>query len=187
MLVLTGSPRVADGGMTTTAQTIRVQPGHRRRGRRRQCEEHVLGSESAAGWRNARLLGPDPCSEPEYDGASFARRWQCTRGHARLWQNSNVVEAPTLQFDRDHRSLVAEGSSSQSVKTVLVQVEKNGKATPVVITSAHLTYNDAERKILLDGGVIAKGFGRHDDGPANDDISGSAQPGARRVKFRRIG
>jgi len=101
-------------------------------------------------------------------------------GDARLWQNANVVEAPTLQFDRDHRSLVAQamgqdsvgtglrpvraGQSpaptqplAQPVSTVLVQVDKSGKATPVTITSARLNYADAERKIFLDGGVTAKG------------------------------
>ena len=75
-----------------------------------------------------------------------------------------------LQFDRDKRSLVAEGlasssaqiaswqnSTEQPVSTVLVQVDKTGKATPVKITSGRLTYIDAERKILLDGGVTAKG------------------------------
>jgi lipopolysaccharide export system protein LptA len=92
-------------------------------------------------------------------------------GDARLWQNANVVEAPTLQFDRDHRSLVAQGEISvgtglrptptpaltQPVSTVLVQVDKSGKVTPVHITSARLNYADAERRIFLDGGVIAKG------------------------------
>ena len=79
-------------------------------------------------------------------------------GNARLWQNSNVVEAPTLQFDRDRRSLVAQGSSTQSVKTVLVQVDsKTGKVAPVTITSARLTYTDNERKAFFEGGVTAKG------------------------------
>jgi len=40
---------------------------------------------------------------------------------------------------------------------VLVQVDKSGKATPVTITSGHLKYADAERRIFLDGGVTAKG------------------------------
>jgi lipopolysaccharide export system protein LptA len=83
-----------------------------------------------------------------------------------LWQNANVVQAPTLQFDRDHRSLIAQGMGqspaptqtlAQPVSTVLVQVDKSGKATPVHITSARLNYTDAERRILLDGGVTAKG------------------------------
>jgi lipopolysaccharide export system protein LptA len=89
-------------------------------------------------------------------------------GDARLWQNANIVEAPTLQFDRDHRSLVAQGAAKSSdkssdksavpqpVSTVLVQVDKTGKVTPVHITSAHLTYTDLERKVFLDGGVTAK-------------------------------
>ncbi len=46
---------------------------------------------------------------------------------------------------------------AQAVSTVLVQVDKSGKATPVTITSARLNYADAERKILLDGGVTVKG------------------------------
>jgi lipopolysaccharide export system protein LptA len=78
-------------------------------------------------------------------------------GDARLWQNANVVEAPTLQFDRDHRSLVAQATPTQPVSTVLVQVDKSGKVTPVHITSARLNYADEERRIFLDGGVIAKG------------------------------
>jgi lipopolysaccharide export system protein LptA len=102
-------------------------------------------------------------------------------GDARLWQNANVVEAPRLQFDRDHRSLLAEGvgtglrpvragqspattqalaptqALAQPVSTVLVQVDKSGKATPVRITSARLNYADSERKIVLGGGVTAKG------------------------------
>jgi len=78
-------------------------------------------------------------------------------GDARLWQNANVVEAPSLEFDRDKRSLVAQGTAAQAVSTVLVQVDKTGKVTPVAITSAHLKYADAARKVLLDGGVTAKG------------------------------
>jgi lipopolysaccharide export system protein LptA len=46
---------------------------------------------------------------------------------------------------------------AQPVSTVLVQMDKNGKATPVHITSARLTYTDAERKIFFDGGVTARG------------------------------
>jgi lipopolysaccharide export system protein LptA len=78
-------------------------------------------------------------------------------GNARLWQNANVVESPTIQFDREHRSLVAQGTEAHPVSTVLVQADKSGKATPVTITSPRLAYNDSERKIVLDGGVTAKG------------------------------
>src|SRR5216684_3387263 len=179
LLVLRGSPRVVDNGMTTTAQTIRMN--------------RTTGDAAAEG--NVKSTYSDLKAQP--DGGMLAsadpihvssRSMTAHRspalavytGDARLWQNANVVEAPTLQFDRDHRSLVAQGMGqdsvgtglrpvragqspaptqtiAQPVSTVLVQVDKSGKATPVTITSARLNYADAERKIFLDGGVTAKG------------------------------
>ena len=167
MVVLTGSPRAVDGGMTTTAQTIRIN--------------RATGDAIADG--NVKSTYSD--LKPQPDGAMLAasdpihvtsRSMTAHRssaialytGDARLWQNANIVEAPTLQFDRDHRSLLAQGSlqtsmqasakdgAPQPVSTVLVQVDKTGKVTPVHITSAHLTYTDLERKVFLDGGVTAK-------------------------------
>ncbi len=111
MLVLTGSPRVVDGGMTTTAQTIRMN--------------RTTGDALAEG--NVKSTYSDLKAQP--DGGMLAssdpihvisRTMTAHRspaiavytGDARLWQNANVVEAPTLQFDRDHRSLVAQGEIS---------------------------------------------------------------------------
>ncbi len=160
MLVLSGAPRVVDNGMTTTAQTIRMN--------------RVTGDAIAEG--NVKSTYSDLKAQP--DGGMLAasdpihvtsRSMTAHRspavavynGDARLWQDASVVEAPTLQFDRDQRALfaqgVAQGTSAQPVSTVLVQVDKSGKATPVHITSARLNYTDAERRIVLDGGVTAKG------------------------------
>jgi lipopolysaccharide export system protein LptA len=161
LLVLSGSPRVVDNGMTTTAQTIRMN--------------RTTGDAIAEG--NVKSTYSDLKAQP--DGGMLAssdpihvssRSMTAHRspavavytGDARLWQNANIVEAPTLQFDRDHRSLVAQGlaqgtTSAQPVSTVLVQADKSGKVTPVNITSARLHYADAERRIVLDGGVTAKG------------------------------
>ncbi len=160
LLVLSESPRVVDNGMTTTARTIRMN--------------RTTGDAVAEG--NVKSTYSDLKAQP--DGGILAsadpihvtsRSMTAHRspavavytGDARLWQNANVVEAPTLQFDRDHRSLIAQGIAqgtlSQPVSTVLVQVDKSGKATPVTITSGHLKYADAERRIFLDGGVTAKG------------------------------
>ena len=165
-VVLTGSPRVQDGGMATTAQTIRIN--------------RATGDAFAEG--NVKSTYSDLKAQP--DGALLAssdpihvtsRNMTAHRspavalytGDARLWQNANVVEAPRLQFDRDRRSIVAEREASSStqqaaatqdqpVSTVLVQVDKTGKATPVHITSARLNYSDVARKIFLDGGVTVK-------------------------------
>ena len=106
-------------------------------------------------------------------------------GNARLWQDANLIEAPSIQFDRDHRSLVAQGTAAHPVSTVLVQeklgqpgqeseeskskkarvreehkakqksAEDLGEASPITITSARLTYADADRRAHYDGGVTA--------------------------------
>jgi lipopolysaccharide export system protein LptA len=156
LLVLTGSPRVVDGGMTTTAQTIRFN---------RVTGDAIADTNVKTAYSD---LKPQPngallaSSDPIHvvSRTMTAHRSSANAvytGNARLWQNSNVVEAPTIQFDRDHRSVVAEGNATQTVKTVVVDADSNGKVTPVTINSAHLNYVDADRKIFLTGGVTAKG------------------------------
>jgi lipopolysaccharide export system protein LptA len=156
MLVLSGSPRVVDTGMTTTAETIRVN---------RVTGDAVAEGAVKSSYSDLKaqpdggmLASSDPIhvtsrSMTAHRSPSIA----VYSGDARLWQNANLIEAPTLQFDRDKRSLMAQASSTQAVSTVLAQVDKNGKVTPVRITSAHLDYADAERKLFLNGGVTAKG------------------------------
>src|ERR1700674_796320 len=160
LLVLSESPRVVDNGMTTTARTIRMN----RTTGDAIAEGNVKStySDLKAQPDGGMLASSDPIHVTSH--TMTAHRLPAVAvysGDARLWQNANVVEAPTLQFDRDHRSLIAQagaqGSIAQAVSTVLVQVDKSGKANPVTITSARLNYADAERKIFLDGGVTAKG------------------------------
>jgi lipopolysaccharide export system protein LptA len=159
MVVLTGSPRVVDGGMTTTAKTVRMN--------------RATGDAAAEG--NVKSTYNDLKAQP--DGALLAssdpihvtsRSMTAHRassiavytGDARLWQDANIVEAPTLEFDRDHRSLFAygdpKGTVLQPVSTVLVQVDKAGNATPVRVNSERLRYTDSERKAFFDGGVTAR-------------------------------
>ncbi len=167
VLQLTGSPRIVDNGLTTNAQSMRMN--------------RVTGEAVADG--NVKSTYSDLKAQPDGGMLSSSDPIHVTSrtmtahrasgialysGNARLWQNANVVQAPTIEFDRDHRSLVAqagvaEGQSSertktaQPVSTVLVQVDKKGNANPVNITSNRLAYTDAERKIFLNGGVTAKG------------------------------
>ncbi len=156
MLSLTGAPRVVDAGMTTTAQTIRV---NRATGdASAQGNVKCTYSELKAQPQGAMLASSDPIHVTSHSmTAHRSPPIAVYTGDARLWQNANVVEAPSLQFDRDQRSLVAQGTASQPVTTVLVQLDKAGKATPVSITSSRLNYVDANRQILLEGGVTAKG------------------------------
>ena len=182
--VLTGSPRVVDGGMTTTAQTIRMN----RATGDALAEGNVKStySDLKAQPDGAMLASSDPIHVTSRSmTASRSTAIAVYTGDARLWQDANIVEAPTLQFDREHRTIFAQGFAqgvgqrevsvetglrpvragqspaptqalAQPVSTVLVQVDKNGAVTPLRITSARLNYADAERRIFLDGGVTTK-------------------------------
>ena len=156
MLVLTGSPRVVDTGMATTAQTIRVN----RATGDAVAEGNVKSSysELKAQPDGGMLASSDPIHVTSRNmTAHHSPSIAVYSGDARLWQNANLIEGPTLQFDRDKRSLVAQASATQAVSTVLAQVDKSGKVSPVRIMSAHLDYADADRKMFLNGGVTVKG------------------------------
>ena len=154
MLVLSGSPRVVDTGMTTTARTMRLN---------RATGEAVAEGDVKSTYSQ---LKPDPggallaSSDPIH---VTSRMMNATRspgvavysGTARLWQDANIIEAPSIQFDRDGRSVLAQGNG-QPVSTVLVSIDKSGKATPVAITCARLTYTDSQRQIKCEGGATAK-------------------------------
>ena len=180
LAVLTGSPRVVDGGMTTTAQTIRMN----RATGDAIAEDNVKStySDLKAQPEGGMLASSDPIHVTSRSmTANRSTAIAVYTGDARLWQDANVVEAPTLQFDRDHRTIFAQGvgqgevsvgtglrpvragqspaptqAPAQPVSTVLVQVDKNGTVTPLRITSARLNYADVERRIFLDGGVTTK-------------------------------
>ncbi len=165
VLQLTGSPRIVDNGLTTTAQAMRMN---------RATGEAVADGNVKSTYSDLKAQ-PDGGMLSSSDPIHVTSRTMTAHrasgvalysGNARLWQNANVVQAPTIEFDRDHRSLVAQAGNaggqspektSQLVSTVLVQVDKKGNANPINITSNRLAYTDAERKIFLDGGVTAKG------------------------------
>jgi len=156
MLVLNGSPRVVDAGMTTTAQTIRFNRANGDAIAEGQVKSTY--SDLKAQPDGAMLASSDPIHVASRSmTAHRSSAVAVYTGDARLWQNGNVVEAPKLEFDREHRSLVAEGTAARAVKTVLVQVDKSGRVTPIIITSPHLTYHDMERRAFLDGGVTVEG------------------------------
>ena len=156
MLVLDGSPRVVDGGMTATADVMRMNRGTGDAiadGNVKSTYSQLKAQADGGMLATADPIHVTSRSMTAHRAAGVA----VYSGNAVLWQNANVVQAPSIEFDREQRSLAAKGAPGQPVSTVLVQPNKNGKAIPATITSAHLTYKDAERKIFLDGGVTVKG------------------------------
>ena len=173
ILILTGSPRVVNGGMATTADAIRI---NRATGEalaegdvkstyselKEQPDGALLAASSPIHVTAHRMTANNsPAALATYTGS------------ARLWQDANVIEAPSIQFDRDHRSVVAEGTSARPAQTVLVQIEKPptsrpdtqpaaktsalGRSSPITITAKRLTYVDSDRKVHYEGGVLARG------------------------------
>ena len=76
---------------------------------------------------------------------------------ARLWQGENIVEAPSLTFDKPRRSLLAQAGTTGRVTSVFVSPGKNGAATPVNVTSDRLSYVDADREAIFSGNVGLRG------------------------------
>ena len=156
MLTLTGSPRVVEQGMTATANSMRMN----RSSGDAFADGNVKStySELKAQPNGALLASSSPIHVTSQSMAAHRSPAVAVyTGNARLWQEANVVQAPTIEFDRGSRSVVARGTGAQKVSTALVQTDKSGKTTPLTITSALLTYADSERKAHFDGGVLAKG------------------------------
>lgn len=156
MIALSGSPRVVDAGTATTARSIRL---NRSTGDAfAQGDVKTTYSDLKPQPNGAMLASSDPVHVSAQSMTANSRSGTATySGGARLWQNANVVEAPTIQFQKEQRLVTASSNSSQKVSTVLVSTDETGKATPISVTADHLTYRDAARKAHFDGDVKARG------------------------------
>ena len=155
MLVLTGSPRVIDGGTTTTAEIIRIN---------RQTGDGFADNNVKTTYSDlkpqpngALLANSDPIhvTAQHMTGQKQPGVAHYT-GNVRLWQTDNVVRAPKIDFDNEKRSIVAESDRSQTVSSLFVQRGQDGKLTPVDVTADRLTYVDEERRARYTGNVLAK-------------------------------
>ena len=172
MLVLTGNPRVANGGMATTANTIRI---NRATGDAlAQDDVKSTYSELKEEPNGALLASSSPIHVTAHSmTARNSPGVALYTGNARLWQEANLIEAPTIEFDRDRRFVIAQGTPAQPVQTILIQASKaNSQAektatkrlkgdsispsTPISVTATKLTYADSERRIHYEGGVFVQ-------------------------------
>jgi lipopolysaccharide export system protein LptA len=155
MLTLNGSPRVVDSGMTTTALSMKLD---------RSTGDAIAEGEVKSTYSDLK---------PQPDGALLAsaspihvtaRTMTAHKsptvaiysGNARLWQDANVIEAPSIQFNRERRSVVATAASGKPVSMLVTQADSSNKLAPLTINSTHLAYTDNERKLHLEGNVVAK-------------------------------
>jgi lipopolysaccharide export system protein LptA len=123
VLILTGSPRVTNGGMTTTAKIIRMN----RATGDALAEGNVKStySEMKEQPDGALLASSSPIHVTAHSMTAHNTSGMALySGNARLWQDANIIEAPSIQFDRDRRFVTAEGTPAQPVQTILVQRDK---------------------------------------------------------------
>jgi lipopolysaccharide export system protein LptA len=155
ILVLNGSPRAIDNGMTTTADVIRLN---------RESGEAFADGNVKTTYSD---LKPQPdgallaASDPVHVTALHMTSHQQPgiahyTGNVRLWQTANVVRAPLIDFDQQNRTIVAHADTAQSVSSLFVQQGQDGKLTPVDVTADKLVYVDAERRARYTGKVLAK-------------------------------
>jgi lipopolysaccharide export system protein LptA len=155
-ILLSGLPRVIDAnqGITLTADSIQLN----RKTRNASAQDNVKTtySKMSAQPGGAMLGSADPIhvtgSSATMNSATGVARYT----KARLWQGPNIVEAPTISFDRTKRSLQAQGGQGGHVASVFVQKDKNGKLTPVNVTSDRLSYVDADRRAVFSGNVVVR-------------------------------
>ncbi len=154
MYSLTGAPRVVDSGVALTADSIQLS---RRTGMATgQGNVKTTYNELKAAPNGAMLGSPDPIHVTGTSVTASRNAGVAKYTAARLWQGSNIVEAPTITFDKNRRTLQAQGDGSGRVNTVFVQPEKGGKLTPVTVSADKLSYVDAERKAVFSGKVVIK-------------------------------
>jgi lipopolysaccharide export system protein LptA len=148
---LEGNPRVQEAGIVLSADTLEL---NRKTG-------------SAVGRGNVKTTYNDLKPQPEggmlassapihVTGTSVTASRAATTAKytaARLWQGPNIVEAPSLTFNKSDRSLLAQGNQAARVTSVFLQSENNGKATPVTVAADRLTYVDADRNASFSGKV----------------------------------
>jgi lipopolysaccharide export system protein LptA len=155
-LTLQGNPRIVDGGMTVTADTIRLL---RRTGEAfGQGNVKTTYSELKLQPNGALLATADPVHVTSH----AVNALQLTglahyTGGARLWQGSNIVEAQTIDFDQKARTIVAVGDRRRPVTSIFQQVDAKGKATVMLVNAPRLNYADNDRQARYSGGVIARG------------------------------
>ena len=155
ILVLTGSPRIIDGGMTTTAVHIRM---NRKTGEGFADDDvKTTYSELKAQPDGALLATSDPIHVTAQHMAGYKQPGVAHyTGNVRLWQTANVVRAPKIDFDNEKRAILAESDKNQTVSSLFVQQSQDGKITPVDVTADKLTYVDEQRRARYAGNVLAK-------------------------------
>ncbi|MGE5325063.1 MAG: LPS export ABC transporter periplasmic protein LptC [Actinomycetota bacterium] len=152
---LTGSPRIVDAGFALTADTVvlsRKTGSAIARGNVKTTYNDLKPQANGAMLASGEPVHVTGTTVTASEGGGVAHYTA-----ARLWQGQNIVEAPSLTFDKSRRSLLAQAGPGGRVSSVFVAPEKTGRSTPVNVTSDRLSYMDSDRKAVFSGNVQLRG------------------------------
>jgi lipopolysaccharide export system protein LptA len=153
--VLTGSPRITDSDTSLTADTVQL---NRKSGSMfaQGSVKTTYNQKAQAAGTGAMLSSADPVHVTGSTMTATRNSGTARYTAARLWRGPDIVEAPTLTFNRAQRSLQAQADKTARVTSVFVQTDKKGKSTPVNVAADKLSYVDADRKAVFNGNVVTR-------------------------------
>jgi lipopolysaccharide export system protein LptA len=175
-LHLTINPRMTNGGLELTADKVDVS---------RQSGDALAHGNVKATWSNADAAGkPKPAvpgknavalggNGPTHVIAAEAQLNQATneatfRGHARLWQQTNSVAAPTIVLNQKQQTLLARSAdAAEPVRVVLLNAGETAggaahpaakSSTPSVIRArgGDLWYSGEENRAIMHGSQFSQ-------------------------------
>lgn len=159
-LHLTGEPHVENGEIALDADKIDIA--------RASGDAFAHGTVKAT-WFGDQTGNQAPAlgaQGPAHVVANEAQLHQASgeatfRGQARLWQAADSISAPAIVLDRMKRTLAAHTSSrTDPVRVVLVgsagagQGKRSSTPTVIRVRGGDLKYSDAERKAVIQGGIL---------------------------------
>jgi lipopolysaccharide export system protein LptA len=176
---LTGNPRVQDGGLNLTANTIDVLQQAGRGYARGDVKATWLAADGEGG-RKGSAATPEGLAfggqTPAHIVAEEAQFSQSGgeaifRGHARLWQDANSIAAPVILLNREKQRLVANSSlREEPVEAVLIgtghataemapasQHRKSGApntGSMIRVQGGEFTYTEAKHEAVMKGGTL---------------------------------
>jgi lipopolysaccharide export system protein LptA len=160
IMTLRQAPRVTDGAMTTSADSIQLNrlTGSAHAEGNVRTTDLPQNAHSGAGMFSAS--GPFHVVAQNLTATSNPAT-AIYQGNVRLWQNGQSVTAPYLKFERDSQTIKAKSSPNQRVSAHLNQADQDGRTTAVDISADQLEYSGEASALRVEGSVIASGRDVH--------------------------
>ncbi len=165
LVTLTGSPHFQNADMEMFANAMQFNRTTGEMTATGGVQATLLsGAQGAALLRGANVPGTsgDAATHILADHALLRQKDHTAdfSGNARLWQGTNVIEAPALEFLQTQQEVIASGAGAAgAVHGTFVQAPQAGAqihaaaVMPVNVTGDELVYSDAERKAHWTGRV----------------------------------